>query len=579
MNNIIEEVTVENKKVLLNKNTYFTDKEIINTIPLDQIDTNVNQFRSFIKLIPKDLLERFENEESKIKFLKKLYLNCYSNLIQIFSKSQNNSVFLKTKEELGTDFDGTKLFESLNFFQTLNIQQLKDEVSNSFSENPCLSMNTEVPTIVTPLQTQIIKANLSLNCRIHILDFKLRKINLTSIFDNTEFFTKDDTLVNYLFSLYVERVKKASLSFYQSLIEIITEELSSNLEDGIEYIDPITNKIIEFNLPITEDNKEQNFLKYLKYIFDEEFKISSNNLNLFFKLKIRKNDVTINLSNLYTVKDYLISNLQTVGKNRLSEINSSNLFYYVDVENQTDNSIVTLNLAIKSGITSFDPLYFNLIKSSKFIINNPSATINDVTDQQILEAKQQINNSTDFNLLFEYIFPLQKILNFSSILTILLSSNYYSNLNSSFDGAFKACINIHNGATNGTEKDQCEQVENSSSFGFDLEIAKIIAQTPIAIIKSIEETYDPNIVIASKIKKAAELVGAPDLSIIPYSAMLMAPPPFGPAIPIVPPLGLIYWGISAAETVTNTAKGNNGINVDFDWSASIEPKNPFKSSC
>jgi hypothetical protein len=101
-------------------------------------------------------------------------------------------------------------------------------------------------------------------------------------------------------------------------------------------------------------------------------------------------------------------------------------------------------------------------------------------------------------------------------------------------------------------------------------------KTPIEIIKSIEETYDPNIVIANKLKKAAELVGSPDLSIIPYSSLLM----LYPGIPVVPPLGFIYWGISALETINNTAKGNNSYGFDFDRTESgPQKKNPLNSSC
>jgi hypothetical protein len=48
-------------------------------------------------------------------------------------------------------------------------------------------MNTAATTSVSPLQKEIIKSNLQLACRTHIVDFKLRKVNLTSVFDNTEF--------------------------------------------------------------------------------------------------------------------------------------------------------------------------------------------------------------------------------------------------------------------------------------------------------------------------------------------------------------------------------------------------------
>ena len=38
--------------------------------------------------------------------------------------------------------------------------------------------------------------------------------------------------------------------------------------------------------------------------------------------------------------------------------------------------------------------------------------------------------------------------------------------------------------------------KNGDYVGFDVEIAKIIAQTPITIIKALTENFDPNIAIA-----------------------------------------------------------------------------------
>ena len=124
----------------------------------------------------------------------------------------------------------------------------------------------------------------------------------------------------------------------------------------------------------------------------------------------------------------------------------------------------------------------------------------------------------------------------------------------------------------------CESIDSDLAFGINLEILKLIALAPIAILKGIEETFDPNIAIAYKIKQAAEGLGAPDISIIPYSVPLMLPPPVGPAIPLIPPWGYIYWGISAAETAINWQK--NGIGgIGFDPSGSFDFKNPFKSEC
>jgi hypothetical protein len=577
MNQVLQEVNLTNKTVVLDKLTYYNNKETINSVPLTEVSSERNQFLTFINLIPPTLLERFDTQEKRIDFLRKLYLDSYSNLIQKFIKSQNNSIFLKTKSDLNADFNGVTILENLNFFEILDVQQIKDEILNSLNSNSCLVMNTATPTSVSPLQKEIIKSNLQIACRTHIVDFKLRKVNLTSVFDNTEFYKLDNTLSNYLFNIFVDRIKNLSISYYQSLIAILAEEIETLSENGEELVDPITNEKIVFQVPVTDENKEQNFINYLKYVFDKEFITISDNFNSFFKVKLSKGDKKITLSNVITTKQFFIDSLPIVSKDNLGEIDKSNFMFYVDIENEESTSTVTVKLAIKAGLTSFDPQVITLINSTPFVINSPTATILDVSQEQILLAKEQIQNNNKFTTVISFVFPLQKILNFSAITTILMCSNYYQNSNSSFDPSIKTIANIHSAAADGTQQNLCDELENpNSSFGFDIEIAKIIAQTPIEIIKSIEETYDPNIVIANKLKKAAELVGSPDLSIIPYSSLLM----LYPGIPVVPPLGFIYWGISALEAINNTAKGNNSYGFDFDRTESgPQKKNPLNSSC
>ena len=577
MNQVLQEVNLTNKTVVLDKLTYYNNKEITNSAPLAEISSERNQFLTFINLIPPTLLERFDTQEKRIDFLRKLYLDSYSNLIQKFIKSQNNSIFLKTKSDLNADFNGVTILENLNFFEILDVQQIKDEILNSLNSNSCLVMNTATPTSVSPLQKEIIKSNLQIACRTHIVDFKLRKINLTSVFDNTEFYKLDNTLSNYLFNIFVDRIKNLSISYYQSLIAILAEEIETLSENGEELVDPITNEKIVFQVPVTDENKEQNFINYLKYVFDKEFITISDNFNSFFKVKLSKGDKKITLSNVITTKQFFIDSLPIVSKDNLGEIDKSNFMFYVDIKNEESTSTVTVKLAIKAGLTSFDPQVITLINSTPFVINSPTATILDVSQEQILLAKEQIQNNNKFTTVISFVFPLQKILNFSAITTILMCSNYYQNSNSSFDPSIKTIANIHSAAADGTQQNLCDELENpNSSFGFDIEIAKIIAQTPIEIIKSIEETYDPNIVFANKLKKAAELVGSPDLSIIPYSSLLM----LYPGIPVKAPLGFIYWGISALETINNTVKGNNSYGFDFDRTESgPQKKNPLNSSC
>jgi len=580
MTQTLQEISVENKTLVLNKNQFYSDKQIENSIDLSSIPSNNNQFETFIRLMPQEYLNSFESNEQKNQFLRNVYLNTYSNLIQLFIKSQSNSIFLKTKEQLGTDFDGGQLFRSLNFFSVLDIPQLKDEVLNLFNNNPCLVVNTQPSTVVEPLRAQMIKANLYLSCRAHILDFKLRKLNLTSVYDNREFFTNDNTIVSYLFSNYVEKIKEISSNYYNSLIEILVDELNNSLESGTEFINPITNKKINFILPFDENNKEINFLSYLRFIFDSQFLLMSNNLNLFFDTTVSKNGVSFKLSNLLTTKQFFTNSIPNVEKITLSTLDKNTIAYFIDIKNNTSDSDVTVKLVVKTEIVSFADSYITLAQSREVKINNAFATISDVSEGLINNLKEQIEGLQRFKTLIEFVFPLQKILNFSGISTILLCSNYYENSNTSFDESLEACANIHYSILEKNKQKECEDEKPDFNFslGLNREIAKLAIQASVAIIKGIEETYDPNIIIANKLKKGAELVGTPDLSIIPYSAYLMVPPPFGPAIPLVPPWGFVYWGISAAEAISNDTR--NGINgLDLQLSGSFGIKNPFKTAC
>ena len=255
MNHTLQEVNLTNKTVVLNKSTYYNNKETINSVSLTEVSSEVNQFLSFIKLIPSNLLERFDTEEKKINFLRKLYLDSYANLIQKFIKSQNNSIFLKSKQ-----------------------------------------------------------------------DYKF-----------------DNTLPNYLFDIFVERIKNLSISYYQSLIEILSEEIEILSENGEELIDPINKQKVIFELPITNANKEQNFINYLKNIFDKEFISISENFNSFFKVKLSKGDKKITLSNLITTKQFFIDSLPVISRFELNQIDKSNLMFYVDIKNEESktNSSVT----------------------------------------------------------------------------------------------------------------------------------------------------------------------------------------------------------------------------------------------
>jgi len=577
MNQTLEEITLGNKTFVLNKKQYFSEQQISNSIENKEIQTTLNQFQFFSR-ITKSQIELGDNDEEKLNsFLREVYLNTYSNLIKLFLNSQNDSIFLKTKQQLNTDFDGTKLFQTLNFFSLIDVQQLKDDLFNSFNKNPCLVVNTEVNTSLQPLQIELIKTNLKLSCRAHILDFKLRAINLVSIFDNSEFYTLDDSVISYMFSVYVERLKQISQNYYSSLKEILIEDLQNSLDNGESFISSITDNEISFNVPIKQSNKEENFLKYLRLIFENEFINISNNITEFFKTKVSKNGTEFLLSNSYFVQDYFLSTVPTITERSLSSIDNANFAFLILKEEEGSKDSITLNLVIKNSLTSFSNRFVIISKSEKILLDERFTTIENLNEEILALLKNQILNSNTYKVMFNYCFPLNKILNFSCILATVLCSNYYENCNESYFPSLKTCANIHNSIIGNNDDDKCETIDSNLAFGFNVEIAKILVQAPIEILKGLVETYDPNIALANKLKTAAESVGTPDLSIIPYSSVLLVPPPFSLGLVPTPP-GFIYWGISAAETIGNSSK--NGINgIDLEYSGSFDTKNPFKPLC
>jgi hypothetical protein len=197
----------------------------------------------------------------------------------------------------------------------------------------------------------------------------------------------------------------------------------------------------------------------------------------------------------------------------------------------------------------------------------------------------------DFSVVSNFMFPSNKILNISSLFYINLMNKLYENLNIIFDGSIKTIANIHDTILGNEESLSCSSEQGSEidldnmKFGVNLELLKLIAVSPLDIIKGMEETFDPNISIASKIRTFAESLGAPKLPIIPYSLglapALTFPPPYGIGPPLIAPWGYIYWGIDAAEIIVDYAKNGfntNDVKISSNFDLSIS-KDPFKPDC
>jgi len=568
MTSIVEKA-IGSKFYVVKTDSYYQPVTVSNDI---EVTPNINQLDSFKKLVPKDS----DIVPASVKastgfvledFYKNLYFRVYKNITKIFFNSSTDSIFNKSKEELGIDYSGLDILRSLDMSGIVDVQQLKDEVFNTFMNDPCLAVDAEPDPEMHPLRLQIVKGNYYLSCRTHILDFHLRNLLTISIFDNNQFYQNDTSYINYIYDTYIQRLASTSVEYFTSIKDLLYKELLKIIDSGIELINPITNKPIQI-----VDNKELDSLSYLRYLFDNQFIFMMNEFNSFFSQEIKISNNTIKLSNLEKIQNYFINNIFQTKSVVESPINSISLLYNFIPSGSKTN--VNLSLIIKSNVTTE---YLSLVETST-LLEGSYNNVDQLPQELDSILKQSIINSTAFNLLFNYIFPLNKILNFSSITQIVLCSKTNQNVNINFKPAIKTLETIHNAAIGDAEKTNCQVSDLNFSFGFDVEILKFIAQAPIQIIKGLEETFDPNIAIASKLKLAAESLGAPDVSIIPYSAPLLIPPPFGPAIPLIPPWGYIYWGISAGEAAQSWSNGFKVGGIP-DFSGSFQKKNPFKPLC
>jgi hypothetical protein len=181
-------------------------------------------------------------------------------------------------------------------------------------------------------------------------------------------------------------------------------------------------------------------------------------------------------------------------------------------------------------------------------------------------------------------------LNISSFFYIQTNMKLYENISKAIDGSVKTIDTVNNMILGNEDKIDCELPDDPLSLdnpilGINLEIAKMIAQAPIQILKGLEETYDPNIAIASKLRDLSVAAGLPKTPVALWSLALLPvgtiPPPVGVGPPLIPPWGYIYWGVDAGEVLTSYVK--NGFDKP-DSKAVLELKakisisdNPFKN--
>lgn len=561
--------------------------------------------------------------------VKQFYLNIYSEVLQTFITSGKNSSYLRDLAVTGSfssdsSLTGIDIFKQSKFFQILDIQELKESIANTLLSNPCFVMDSKPDPTINALKLELMKANFRLLCRTIVLSIKLQNVFLTSVFNNNEFYKSnnlfDSSLIDYAYEILKQKMSSLIPQYKESIEIFLFQELKKKLDNGEDILDPISNEIVEFATPLNDSNLLENVDKYLKTLFINEFIFVTNKTNEFFNLSGTDPESqqkfylaptnNFGTNKLFISKEYFLDNLLVTGVSSVENAGSGvsdfdinviktrdkNIFLELssDVDNESNTATITLKIKVLTLANTAYERTTTLcsVKTQKTSRRELSgATLNSFMLRYLTELKTLMLTNEDFLTLTNFIFPLNKILNISSLFYINLMNKTYENLNTIFDGSIKTIANIHDMILGNEEKTECS-TENPTEidlenmlFGVNLEILKQIAVAPLDIIKGMEETFDPNISIASKIRTFAESLGAPKLPIIPYSLglapALTFPPPYGIGPPLISPWGYIYWGIDAAEVAVSYAKdgfNTNSIKTESSFDFDIS-KDPLKPNC
>jgi len=552
---------------------------------------------------------------------REFYLDCYSELIDLYCRSGTGSVYFRDSVLTGSSvgagtLTGLELYKNMNYHEILDIEELKEGIVNNITSNPCFLMdinNLNAP--INPLKLEIMKGNFRLLCRTLILYTKLQNLFISSVFNNTEFYMsgdyKDSTFIDYCFEILMNKINTLIPKYKKSIFAFMNQELETKLNSGSEIVDPITNEKIKFSTPVSDTNMEENITKYAKAIFKTEFLFITEKSNTFFSQQGIDNGISFSIApsssfgvKLLSAKEFFLDSIPVYGltstlgrydiryttyKNLADNKLPSSIKFHLLVEGVRVENGYNLSLSL---INYTSLLTFPITKVTKFYRSEErdSESLIRFAKSKLTDLKQLLLEDSNFLLFSNYLFPLNKILNIASIVHINLMLKTYQTMYNILDGSIATISNIHDIILGNENKLDCETTDSTTNnpdqnniiLGINLEIAKAIATFPISILKAIEETYDPNIFIASKIRAAAESLGAPKLPIIPYSLGLLPaltiPPPVGVGPPLIAPWGYIYWGVDAAEIILEYAK--NGVQT-----GNIPPlftpisKNPTKPDC
>ena len=134
----------------------------------------------------------------------------------------------------------------------------------------------------------LLKTNFRLLCRTIITTLKLQSVFLCSVFNNEEFYKSgayyDSTFVDYAFEILKQKLDLLIPKYKKSIQVFLQVELDKKISNGEEIVDPITNKKVVFDTPLSDDNFSTNMLRYMNIIFKEELIFISDKTNTLFNV-------------------------------------------------------------------------------------------------------------------------------------------------------------------------------------------------------------------------------------------------------------------------------------------------------
>lgn len=537
---------------------YITSSDGLNIQDL----SNINKEQIFNSYISKKIQQygftksggRINNEENSIEQFKFINEKLYDGIKQRILAGENKNKFLYLKDSSGLgkasiaeSGSGQPYTQYLQLVipQTpeqkscnirphyLDIDSIKNDVITEKENNVCIekivdekvknnqTINArEIQKMETNgTQKTMLRGAYRLALRTFLHDILLRSIAIFGRYD-PQSLREENNFIEFMSSMTESEMRGMDNGFYSLFTNFLLQSYKEENPDEL-----ITNELLK-----------------KKVLFKDAVK---NELSNYVLPKLAKRiDVDTNLK--------LVSNIPA--DNPIKLINIFEDLFNLDLLVIKNNSVY---LKIKNKILINSPI------NTGNIFPNSILTDFQIIEQKIFENTNSTSetdtifaflNSPDAELLFKYLFPVTKTLNYFFMINCL-STSTRRQIIQAFRDTKKEIITVckiiqTNGQPIAADPNNAQSVmdENIAEILTKF-IIKALVKTPINIVKGMAETSEPNIAIVSTGFKAAKAL-KPDLTsfIIPATSLPLGliPTPITSPLPFINPiLAGVYFGTLA----------------------------------